>query len=301
MRRGKLIYETPPDMHKYRIIAIIIHILALILGVIFSFLCCFLIIVLIIVIILLALNGIDAVQGLELVRLGEFGGPSEKVKIDYLHKRIRIYENGITYPVGEILSLYYPTKEGAFIPFTKVKGFEIRQKEHCFIVYLEGKSSAFLSTIPNIKLYDKRKGVFESMASALKKGGVIEVTFTCPKCKKEIQFTEKCKCGYNRFLEAARKEEREEGGPELPEPGSLDHAEEEKQEVEARTRDGKGRKVSKENDDARDTEREGGPIGAKGDRKMESRARCEECGTQLMHVEEFDSWYCPGCKDYIWP
>lgn len=74
----------------------------------------------------------DRYWGLEKMDLDRF----HRIQFRYLHKRVRIYENGITKPLDEIKAHQDPKAEGTFIPFHRIYGYEQSSNgKECRIIF----------------------------------------------------------------------------------------------------------------------------------------------------------------------
>lgn len=195
MGKGKLLYETPADSVRSRVLAIAFHLFLVVLGILFSFLMVLFIVLFVVVV-------IYSILTLQPVDLNPTGGGLFEVKryrFAALHRRVRVYENGITRPLDELRSLTHKEEEGEFIPFSRVLAFETGEiGRQCYITIEELKDGRIRHS--TIVYKDKRAGVMSELCNHLKACGVHRLPKKCLKCGKKCEF-DSWRCRYcDRFM-----------------------------------------------------------------------------------------------------
>lgn len=207
--KGNLLYETPPDSVRSRVLAIVFHLFLLLLGLLLSFLSILFIFIVLVSFIVSIIVSILTLQPYLMGPTEGFadltGGLSGVARIRFaaLHKRVRVYENGITRPLDELRSLLHPEEEGEFIPFSSILGFDPGKSwKRCYITVREMMDGIFRPT--TIVHKDRRAGVIDSLCRHLKERGVYRVPRNCRKCGKECEAGSwSCySCEFDRFSTA---------------------------------------------------------------------------------------------------
>lgn len=198
--KGELLYETPPDSPLIKIGAILIHLIILTIFVFINIIFVLFILFIIVVGIAGAAGGGVATGSADLLWLGDLKRPRKIMNLRYIHRRMRIYEHGITYPLGEIRSLLFPSKEGRFIPKEYLRGFECAVEEHICIIYFHGKLSLVSKEVPHVKIINNRVDAIHKLGFHLEQIGIPRIPYYCPKCGSGVKLRETCvECKTSRF------------------------------------------------------------------------------------------------------
>ena len=116
MEKGTLFYETPPDSRYRRLLSITIIALCAIAG--------------------FGIGNILAI--ILLTTAGIMLGTVPSVHYPIIHKKFRVYGNGIEQSLNPLQSLLTPSKEGKFIPYSSIRAFERGRTGRRCIVYFHG-------------------------------------------------------------------------------------------------------------------------------------------------------------------
>lgn len=101
----------------------------------------------------------------------------------------RIYEDGLTVPLSEILFAF--RKEGRFLPYSDVKAFETSPRGQRAILYLRQNKRVHYAS--------RDRSVMRTLRKELLDHGVREVQDTCPKCGNRVYGPFCPECGARRF------------------------------------------------------------------------------------------------------
>lgn len=103
-----------------------------------------------------------------------------------LTSEFKIYENGITTPMYSLI----PGKEGRFIPFTRIRAFEMSGKDH-------SRLTAHLSITEAVHFSHRWKQVIDVIEKELRSKGVVEMPTHCTTCEHRLfRYTRECpECG----------------------------------------------------------------------------------------------------------
>ena len=179
MSKGKLLYETPSDKRIHKIFAILIYLIFLIFIIILIF--------------NLDFPQIEHIIGKIIVSIFIFLAVFllfSIVALHFLHPKFRIYEEGITDTLSEIMSAF--RKEGKFIPYSNIVAFEVSPKGQRCIIFLTPKGFD--------QYIDKRSNVISKLIEHLRKQGIKEISPFCVNCGKELPPYDKCPyCNQIRF------------------------------------------------------------------------------------------------------
>ncbi len=168
MNKGILIYETPEDKICHKVFAILIYIIY------------------IIFIIGLFISGFTTISNfgiktmMSVILPGSLFIAFSQVALHFLHCKFRIYENGVTTSVSELLSLF--KEEGKLIPYSQIRAYTRHgKKRQCMTVYIQIKRFIVYNFYK-----DDRKGVIDVLEENLKKHKVPEMPENCPHCKSKL-------------------------------------------------------------------------------------------------------------------
>jgi len=176
MRKGKLIYETPTDSIFRKMLSLLVITFGFITAIIIQ----------------------HIPLGILAIMASIIMGTEPTKRYPIIHKKVKVYRNGITRPSPAFFSLFFPSREGKFIPFKKIRAFERSPLEHRYIFYL---FTGGPKIIANVQFTDPRNGVLKPLYQILTSNNIPEVDYSCPRCgKSEFYVSETCyKCGFNRF------------------------------------------------------------------------------------------------------
>jgi hypothetical protein len=198
--KGMLLFETPPDDPLIRVGAVLLHILILLLLLLLNIIFFLFILLIILISVGAAFSGAAYAGSHDLVWVGDLKGPDKIMNFRYIHRRTRVYQNGITYPLGEIRSLLFPRMEGPFIPKDRIRAYECALEEHICIIYFKGKINLLTRHVPHVKVINNRVDVIHNIGLFLEELGIPIVHYSCPKCGSGVKLRETCQeCETNRF------------------------------------------------------------------------------------------------------
>ena len=193
--KGGLLYKTPREFPKYKIIALFLQLCILIVFIILN------IIVLVVLMVFIVAILVGALMGGGGTWLPFFDEErlNRIMTFRIIHHRVWFYEDGITYPISEIMSTLFPEKEGRFIPINEIRAYEWKHHSQQCVIYLKGKPSGWGSKLPHFRMINKYP-IVEKWVEYLKGFGIHEVPGHCPKCEGNIGSREACpECDYDRF------------------------------------------------------------------------------------------------------
>jgi hypothetical protein len=192
--KGKLLYQGPEHKFPIRVLALLIHILLFIIGILLNIL----IIVLIIALIVLIFS--EGAGSFHFPTGGDFDW-FRWFRFGYLPKRVRIYEKGITEPLGEIKGHLKPKAEGRFIPFKRILAYEYSTKQKRCEIIIRQKRSREKTMEKRVIYENKPRGVVKNIRKHLHRQGIEKLPADCPKCKKALKFgSHHCpRCKFDRF------------------------------------------------------------------------------------------------------